>query len=283
MMRWLVLLLFVLLAIVAYGYGEAIQMPVVREATIAMPDWPAGAPPLRTVLISDLHVAGPDTPPARLAQVVERVNRLQPDVVLIAGDFLSYRDLTTTHYTPAQSVAPLAALRPPLGVVAVLGNHDYDTKGATVLPPLLARVGVTVLRNQAVRRGALTIAGGDDYHPGHFEADKLDAAVAALPGPRVLLTHSPDPAVPLGLRYPVVLAGHTHCGQIVPPFYGPLITASAYGQRYSCGLIASGARRFVVTAGIGTSVVPFRWGAPPDLWVLTFTGRDGRASGAAAR
>jgi predicted MPP superfamily phosphohydrolase len=281
-MRWLALLLCGLLAILAHGYAEAIRMPVVRQARIAMADWPKGAPPLRAVLISDLHVAGPDTPPGRIARVVERVNHLHPDLVLIAGDFLSYRDLTTHHYSPTQSVAPLAGLHAPLGVVAVLGNHDYDTKGATILPPLLGRVGVTVLRNQAVRRGALTIAGGDDFHPGHFEADKLAVAVAALPGPRVLLTHSPDPAVPLGMRYAVVLAGHTHCGQIVPPFHGPLITASAYGQRYSCGLIADGGRRFVVTAGIGTSVIPFRWGAPPDLWVLTFTGRDGPAIAAAA-
>jgi len=272
-MRRLTLPLLLVIAILAHGYAEAIRMPVVRRAELAMPDWPARTPPMRVVLMSDLHVVGPDTPPGRLAMVVDRVNALQPDLVLIAGDFLSYRDFASAHYSPAQSVAPLAGLRAPLGVVAVLGNHDYDVRGSTILPPFLARVGVTLLRNEAVRRGALTIAGGDDFHPGHFVSSAIDATADALPGPRVLLTHSPDPAVPLGARYPLVLAGHTHCGQIVLPFNGASSPGSAYGERYRCGLIRRGGRVFVVTGGIGTSVVPFRWGAPPDLWVLTFRGR----------
>jgi len=272
-MRWLTLPLLIVIAILAHGYAEAIRMPLVRRAELAMPDWPARTPPMRVVLISDLHVVGPDTPPGRLAMVVDRINALQPDLVLIAGDFLSYRDFASAHYSPAQSVAPLARLRAPLGVVAVLGNHDYDVRGRTILPPFLAHAGLTLLRNQAVRRGALTIAGGDDFHPGHFVPSAIDTAADALPGPRVLLTHSPDPAVPLGARYPVVFAGHTHCGQIVLPLIGAKFTSSAYRERYRCGLIRRGGRLFVVTGGIGTSVVPFRWGAPPDLWLLTFRGR----------
>jgi predicted MPP superfamily phosphohydrolase len=281
-MRWIVLLLLAVLAVVAHGYAEAIQMPVVRRADLHMPEWPTGAPPMRVVLISDLHVVGPDTPPGRLAMVVDRINALQPDLVLIAGDFLSYRDFATKHYSPAQSVAPLARLRAPLGVVAVLGNHDYDVRGKTILPPYLARVGVMLLRNQAVRRGPLTVAGGDDYHPGQFVPADLDAAIAALPGPMVLLTHSPDPAVPLRARYPVVLAGHTHCGQVVLPLVGALSTGSGYKSRYRCGVIRNHGPMFIVTAGIGTSVLPFRWGAPPDLWVLTFSGRVDPAAASAA-
>jgi len=271
-MRWLTLPLLLVIAVLAHGYAEAIRMPVVRRASLAMPGWPAGAPPMRVVLISDLHVVGPDTPPGRLAMVVDRINALRPDLVLIAGDFLSYRDIATTHYSPAQSVAPLARLRAPLGVVAVLGNHDYDVRGKTILPPYLGPVGVTLLRNQAVRRGALTIAGGDDFHPGQFIPSDIDKAADKLAGPRVLLTHSADPAVPLGTRYPVVLAGHTHCGQIVLPFFGAEAPGSAYGERYRCALIQRGGRVFVITGGIGTSVVPFRWAAPPDLWLLTFSG-----------
>ena len=70
-----------------------------------------------------------------------------------------------------------------------------------------------------------------------------------------------------------MLTGHTHCGQIVLPFYGAEAPGSAYGDRYRCGLIRRGGRVFVVTGGIGTSVMPFRWGAAPDLWLLTFRGR----------
>ncbi|MBA3880833.1 MAG: hypothetical protein C0500_14075 [Sphingobium sp.] len=67
--------------------------------------------------------------------------------------------------------------------------------------------------------------------------------------------------------------GHTHCGQIVPPLVGPVATASRYGERYRCGVVEEGGKRLIVTAGIGTSILPFRLGAPADLWVIEVGGR----------
>lgn len=269
MLRALALLILAAIAFLAFGYRTAVQMPVERKLDMGLTDWPAGAPPMRVVLLSDLHVVGPDTPPERIARVVARINALEPDLVLIAGDLLSYRDAATRLYSPAETVAPLKGLRAKYGVVAVPGNHDYDVHGRTTLPPFLEAAGVTVLRNQAVRRGALTIAGADDIHPGQFRYDLMDAAARKLPGPTIVLSHSPDIAAWIPPRYGVVLAGHTHCGQIAIPFYGPVLTASHYGQRFGCGLVREGNRLVVVTAGIGSSVVPLRYFAPPDFWVLT--------------
>ncbi|PVX28218.1 metallophosphoesterase [Sphingomonas pokkalii] len=272
MKRFLLLLAAIAIGILALGYHTATRDPVVRRLTVHLRDWPAGAPPMRVVLLSDLHVAGPDTPPSRLARVVAQVNALRPDLVLIAGDIEQERTISTQVYSGAEASAPLAGLRARLGVVAVLGNHDYSNAGTTDLPPRLAANGVTVLRNQAVRRGALTIAGADDLYHGKFRLGRMTRAAAALPGPVVVLSHTPDVAPSLPPSFRLVLAGHTHCGQIALPLIGPPKTASRYGRRFTCGLIREPGRDVLVTAGIGTSGVPLRIGAVPDLWLLTFDG-----------
>ena len=87
--------------------------------------------------------------------------------------------------------------------------------------------------------------------------------------PRVLVTHGPD-IVP-GLPSPVaaVFAGHTHCGQIAMPLIGAISYVSRYGDRFACGLIDDKGQKVVVGAGLGTSIMPLRYGAPPDVWLIT--------------
>lgn len=275
MKRLFLLLAAVAIGILALGYHTATRDPVVRRLNVHMRDWPAGAPPMRVVLLSDLHVAGPDTPPARLARIVAQVNALRPDLVLIAGDIEQERTISTRVYDAAEAAAPLAGLKARYGTVAVLGNHDYSIAGKTDLPPRLVANGLTVLRNTAVRRGALTIAGADDLYHGKFRADRLDRAGRKLDGPTIVLSHTPDVAPMLPARFPLVFAGHTHCGQISLPLIGPPKTASRYGRRYTCGLIREPGRDVLVTAGIGTSGVPLRIGAVPDLWLVTLDGAAG--------
>ena len=89
-----------------------------------------------------------------------------------------------------------------------------------------------------------------------------------LPGARIILSHSPDPFPRLPGDVTLMLAGHTHCGQVRLPILGAVKTMSAYGQRYACGLIREHGRTLIVTAGLGTSGVPLRLGAVPDLWLV---------------
>lgn len=267
--RWVLALCLALGAgLLALGWHGATRDPVVRRATVALPGWPAGAPPLRLLLLTDLHVAGPDMPPARLARIVAQANALRPDLVLIAGDLVSDKRVATHRYPLNEAVAPLARLRAPLGIVAVLGNHDY-WRDAPAARRALRRAGATVLADQAARRGRLVIAGADDAFTGRFRADKLSAAIAARSGPVVVVSHSPDVAPALPARAALVLAGHTHCGQIVLPLVGAPATFSAYGERYRCGLVREVGRTIIIGAGLGTSILPFRIGAPPDLWLVT--------------
>lgn len=255
-----------LLGTLLWGFFEARADPIVRRTDVAMADWPAEAPPLRLVLLSDVHAGNVVGTPARLARVVAQVNALKPDLVLIAGDFTPGEE-SIDAATATASLAPLKQLRARLGVVAVPGNHDHWT-GLGAVRAALGAAGVTLLANQATVRGPLAIAAVDDEYSEHARTAPTIAAARRLRGAKLVLTHSPDIALQLPPDFPLLLAGHTHCGQVVIPFHGSLDPVSRYDDRFRCGVIREGSRTVIVTAGIGGSL-PFRLNAPPDLWLLT--------------
>lgn len=258
------------IALAATGYWNATRDPIIRTATVAVGDWPADAPSMRVVLISDIHVAGPDMPPARVSRIVAQLNALKPDLVLIAGDLISEKGLATHVYTPTEVVAPLRNLRAKLGTIVALGNHDHWA-GAAKFREALSKAGITVLDNAAVARGALVIGGVGDEFTGNADIAATYRAMEPHVGPRIIVTHDPDIVADLQKPVVAVLAGHTHCGQINKPWSGePIQNVSRYGMRFQCGDISDQGQRLFVTAGLGTSVVPFRFGAPPDAWLVTF-------------
>ena len=247
----------------------ASSLPVVRHLQVHARAWPVGVAPMRLVLLSDLHVATPGDSPAHLAHVVAEVNALAPDLVLIAGDFLSTGELLARAPRAPGATAPLAGLRARLGTVAVLGNHDYGRHGrARRVTAALAANGITLLDNDAVRRGPLAVVGVADATTNH---DRVPAAIdraRAIGGIPIMVTHSPDaiPKLPAGVD--LALAGHTHCGQVTLPWIGAVTTGSHWGRRYACGVVHEDERTSVITAGLGTSNLPIRLGAAPDLWVI---------------
>jgi predicted MPP superfamily phosphohydrolase len=241
--------------------------PRIRTLAVAMPGWPAAAPPLKVALLSDLHVATPGDTPELLADTVRRVNALGPDIVVLAGDFLSRETVHVHSYGPVPTVAPLAGLRPRLGTVAILGNHDYE-QGSEVIAAL-ADIGIPTLDNQAMRIGPLAVIGISDAYSHHDDTARAIASWQRIGGVPVVLTHSPDVIPGLPPEVTLALAGHTHCGQVSQPLLGPPVTNSIYGRRYVCGVVRDGARTSVITAGLGTSGLPLRLDAAPDLWLLT--------------
>lgn len=257
------------IALLAKGYWNATRDPVVRTATVAVADWPAGQAPLRILLLSDTHVAGPDMPPERLARIVGELNALKPDLVLIAGDLVSEKRTATRIYTAAEVVAPLGKLRAPLGVVVSPGNHDHwFTPDA--LRGALEKQGLRVLQNEAIKLGPLVVGGVDDDYSGHDDVPKTFAAMDALgPGVPLIVSHSPDIVPDLPRRVAAIFAGHTHCGQIRLPLIGAISYVSRYGDRFACGDIRDGEQRLFVGAGLGTSILPLRFLTPPDVWLVT--------------
>lgn len=254
-----------------WGYAEATSVPLVRQAKIALPGWPAGAPPVRALLISDIHVQGPDMHPARLAGIVSRIAALAPDAVLIAGDLISEKRVGTRLYSMAEAIAPLSHLKPKLGTFVVLGNHDhwYDPRGARIA---LAAAGLKLLSNDAATAGPLVIGGLDDDFTNRADLPRTLAKMRDLKGAPIILSHSPDPFAELPGGVGLMLSGHTHCGQVAPWPIGPVKTMSRYGRRYACGMVRERGKVLIVSAGLGTSGLPIRIGAPPDMWMLTLSG-----------
>lgn len=264
------LTLLATLALIATGwmYWSATRTPVVRRATIPFAQWVVDTPPLRVAFLSDIHVAGPDMPPTRLAKIVEQVNGLEPDLVLIGGDFISDKRTASRRYSVGEAIAPLAGLRSRFGTVAVFGNHDH-WRDARATSSALSRAGVRLLHNNSITVGPLRIGGVDDAFTGRADVEKTVRAMRSAPGVRLMLSHSPDVAPRLPNDVTLLLAGHTHCGQIRLPLLGAVSSMSDYGDRYACGRVREGSLRVITSAGLGTSILPLRLGAPPEIWLLT--------------
>ncbi len=273
--RWLTALLILLIlsvATVLWLVANARAMPIVRRLDVTLP-FPADASPrpVTVALMTDSHLSGPDNSPERMARIVAQVNGLKPDLIVLGGDYIGDAKGGAT-YDPVQSIAPFAALRAPLGVVAVLGNHDAR-KHALISRrqwhDLFGRIGIHLLDNQAVRRGPLAIGGLRDIYTGRPDIPRTLDAMQALGGAPVMLSHGPDAFPLLPDRSMLTLVGHTHCGQVALPFVGIVYVPSRYGTRYACGVYREGARTMVVSAGVGTSGLPIRLLAPPDVWLIT--------------
>lgn len=276
-LKWLAGLVLLAVAVGSatwlYARYEARSDPVVRRLRIEVAPWPADAKPVTVALLSDIHIGSRAMDSARLARIADQIAATHPDLVLIAGDFIYGHDPAEGARLAPGLTAPLARLRPPLGVIAVPGNHDHWT-GVGPVRRALAAAGVTVLANQAVRRGPVLVLGFDDSFSGHADVAATLRSGAGLGGVPVALTHSPGLIDRLPPSVHLLFAGHTHCGQVVLPLIGaptdwPDPPKRLYDPRYRCGVVRDPGRVTVITAGMGTSGHAVRLGAPPDFWLLT--------------
>jgi len=263
-----------ILALWAVGIEPAMLRVV--ERPVAVPGWPVGSP-LRIALLADLHVGSPWNGPERLSEVVRRTNAARPDIVLMLGDYVSRGTVGGRYVTPEAIEAIVRDLRAPLGIYAVLGNHDLALNGRRITRAL-ERAGIRVLSDTAVRvdpgdgrHAPFWIAGVSDILRGPHDVRGTLAQVTD-DSPVLLMTHNPDlfPEVPP--RVALTLAGHTHGGQVRIPLLGRPIVPSIYGQRYAAGLVVEGGRRLFVATGIGMSILPVRFLVPPEITLLVIEG-----------
>jgi predicted MPP superfamily phosphohydrolase len=241
---------------------------VMRRVRIASRGWPAGRPPLRVALVSDLHAGGPHVDPEAVARLVERVNRAEPDLVLLLGDFVDDEVAAGDDVAPEVIAPVLAELRAPLGSVAVLGNHDWRYGGERVEAALEA-AGVRVLENEAVALddGLLWVAGVGDAR---LRTADVRRALEEVPEEAavILLTHNPDVFPEVPDRVALTVAGHLHGGQVGIPLVRKPVLPSAHGERFARGHVEEGGRHLYVTQGVGEAGYPFRFLAPPEVVVV---------------
>ena len=265
--RFAVLLMLCLVGLAVKAWHDTTANPAIIRTQISLDLPDSSSAPQRIVFLSDIHVAGPDMPPERLAKIVERINALAPDAVFIAGDFVSDKRAATHHYPTEEALAPLARLAPHAIKLAVPGNHDH-WRDITAIRGELQRHGIGVLANSRIDLGGLIIAGLDDDFTGRADLDKTLSGIGPSPRRFILLSHSPDPFPDLPPASAIMLAGHTHCGQIGWPWGSSPATMSRYGQRYACGIVRERGNILIITAGLGTSVLPFRLFTQPEIWVI---------------
>lgn len=273
----------------AYGVGfEPLLRLNVTRYDITPPQWPTGFQ-LKIAAIADLHACDPWMAGEHIEAIVERTNALDADVIVMLGDYVAGHRYVTKQMPPSDWAPALAQLKAPLGVHAILGNHDYwsdhaiqrEGQGKTLARQALEDVGIPVYENDVTRltKGghSFWLAGlGDQlaYVPArrfrpvrHIGVDDLGATLAKVTddAPVILLAHEPDVARRVPERVALQLSGHTHGGQVRLFGWAPLTPSGPklnYGHvRMSCDVVISG--------GLGCSIMPFRLGAPPEIVMVT--------------
>jgi len=242
----------------------------VSEYTIEVPGWPEEFPDLKVAIIADLHVGSPFIDLDKVKKVVDLTNAQSPDLILMQGDFVIRGVIGGKFVEPVETARVLSGLRAPLGVWGVLGNHDWWHNQREVRDAIES-VGIPMLEEAAVplqhNGEPFWLVGISDYYEGpHL----VNQAFRGVPEGATFLamTHTPDLFVEYPKKKGLLVASHTHGGQVYLPFLGRPIVPSRYGERFASGLIIEEGRHMFVATGIGTSIIPVRFRVPPEISIL---------------
>ncbi len=254
----------------AMGYGAFVQRTDfrVREVDIPLPGLPRDLEGLRILQLSDIHL-GAFLSESEFARVIDAARELRPHLTVITGDLIS------GHSDPLDAcIRQLARLKADAGVFACMGNHERYARVEDYTARASARAGIRFLRgeSQGLRFGdsLLNLAGVDFESYGQRHSYLRGAERLVVPGAtNVLLQHNPD-VFPVAARqgYNLLLAGHTHGGQVTVEILDQALNPARFFTRYVYGLYRAGNSAAYVTRGIGTIGIPARIGAPPEISLL---------------
>ncbi len=266
-MLGLTLIVLVYTPIRAYRDTRQIRL---REQVITSEKLPADIEELRVVHISDLQLDA-RTEAALVQRFIERVNALRPDLVFFTGDLVTSG---TEYIEPA--AAGLGAVRARHGVYACLGDHDYWADPRRV-PESLRRHGIVLLddasRSISVGNASLHLTGVTNIYRRRPSPETLARLAEEKPAGRfsILMAHQPSPSLVQWAKaqdYDLFLAGHTHGGQIVLPFFGLRLALARLETPYVSGAYDVGSLWVNVTNGLGLTFAPLRFHAPAEIVLL---------------
>jgi uncharacterized protein len=254
-----------LLLAVYYVYDLEPSWIEVRSVSLSLPHLAPEFSGYRVVQLSDIHADRRMTA-GRIQNLVDRVNRMNPDLVVLTGDFV-----TRNPQKFAPNLMSLKALNPTDKTLAILGNHDAWTD-PDLVQTTLETAGVDVLSNQVVTLNRslaqLHIGGVDDVWA---QRDHLNEVLDALPstGAAILLAHEPDFADTSAAtgRFDLQLSGHSHGGQIHIPFMKRVLPPLAY--KYPFGQYQVGSMIQYTNRGVGSSGIPIRFNCRPEITIFT--------------
>ncbi len=296
-LRWLLTLGAAGALAPAYGAFETFRRPLITRYDLQPGRWPQGLD-LTIAVIADIHACHPWMTAERIRSIVATTNELAADIIVLLGDFVVSggfrRRFVTAEVAPEEWAEALAMLRAPLGVHAILGNHEWwadpevqkSWKGPPASRAAIESVGIPVYENDVVRLAkdgrAFWLAGLGDQdaflpsrrlHPGRrYGVDDLAGTLAKVTddAPIILLAHEPDIAARVPERVSLVLSGHTHGGQVRLLGWSPVVP-SRYGNRFAYGHVRERCD-LIVSGGLGCSIVPMRIGVPPEIVMVTLRG-----------
>jgi len=244
---------------------------VVNHDAITIDSWPKELSGLRIAMIGDVHTDTRYINEAKLQKIVDLTNAQNPDVIVLLGDYVQGGRNNPSRVEPEVTALYLKTLKAPLGVYVILGNHDWWYNGEKVRHAF-ENEGLPVIDDEVKelnwRGKSFWLAGLADLwtRPQQVTAtiDKAPAGATII-----ALTHNPDvfPTVPQTV--PLLLAAHTHGGQVNIPLVGTPIVPSRFGSKYTAGHICENGHHMYVTTGIGTSIMRVRFRVPPEIMILT--------------
>ncbi len=248
--------------------------------------WPASLDGFKIAAIGDIHGGAPFIDESKLREMVRRISAEKPDLIVWLGDYVIHGMLGGTFMEPEQIALILSTARSRHGHLAVIGNHDREL-GVERVERAFARAGIPVLRwgfkTLSLEGVKVHVFGLDDFElsPNYWPRFQTmhDTWLNSPPAePILVLSHSPDVFPWIPARVTLTLASHTHGGQVRFPWLGAPIVPSSFGQRFSRGPIVEGGRHLFVNTGIGTSIIPVRFGVPPEISILTLEAAAGPTS-----
>lgn len=261
--------IFTLLGLAVAIWAFAIEPGLLTQRDFTVPKWERA--PLRIAFFSDLHAGAPYITDSYIEDLIARINKMEPDLVLIGGDLVITGVIGGKHMSIEKIADHLKALKPRLGIYVTLGNHDWWENGEHI-SKVLKENGINVLENESrlleiAPDSKFWLVGiGDDF-TNHADVEKALSGINT-DDPQVLFMHDPASLFQIRSKYFLALGGHLHGGQIYIPGYGAIVTAGDAPKEWAKGWVDFEFGSLFVSKGVGTSIIPVRLNALPEFVIL---------------